>query len=276
MGSSTKSLIKDVVIIVVAIAVIWLGLQAVFGTSNPFYVVSSGSMIPALEVYDVIVVEGNTPFEDIEKGDIIVFYSPKLYEQGKERVIVHRVSLDMSTDAQKIVRTKGDANPSSIAGTDYPITEKEYLGQVEYVIPQVGYITQILQPPINYIIIAVIIGVMVVKHFAGKEKKKIEFQYTKDSSEVNEPDNSLEENKDESADNTLHKEIDDDSPHCTPTCNMSPNLRIWCKKEEELERREKQMDEELEYERKSSGKKSASDKGRMAKKYRNYGQKDDN
>jgi len=29
---------------------------------------------------------------------------------------------------------------------------------------------------------------MVVKHFAGKEKKKIEFQYTKDSSEVNETD----------------------------------------------------------------------------------------
>ena len=61
MGSSTKSIIKDVVIIVVSIAVIWLGLQAFFGTSNPFYVVSSGSMIPALEVYDVIVVEGNTP-----------------------------------------------------------------------------------------------------------------------------------------------------------------------------------------------------------------------
>ena len=82
MGSSSKSLIKDIVIIVVAIAVIWLGLQAVFGTANPFYVVSSGSMIPALEIYDVIVVEGNTPFEDVEKGDIIVFYSPKLYEQG--------------------------------------------------------------------------------------------------------------------------------------------------------------------------------------------------
>ena len=183
-------------IIVVAIAVIWLGLQAVFGTSNPFYVVSSGSMIPALEVYDVIVVEGNTPFEDIEKGDIIVFYSPKLYEQGKERVIVHRVSLDMSTDEQKIVRTKGDANPSSIAGTDYPITEKEYIGQVEYVIPQVGYITQILQPPINYIIIAVIIGVMVVKHFAGKEKKKIEFQYRNDEVDNDNPYKITENDKD--------------------------------------------------------------------------------
>ena len=196
MGSSTKSIIKDVVIIVVAIAVIWLGLQAFLGTSNPFYVVSSGSMIPALEVYDVIVVEGNTPFEDVEKGDIIVFYSPKLYDQGKERVIVHRVSLDMSTDEQKIVRTKGDANPSSIAGTDYPITEKEYIGQVEYVIPQVGYITQILQPPINYIIIAVIIGVMVVKHFAGKEKKKIEFQYRNDEVDNDNPYKITENDKD--------------------------------------------------------------------------------
>jgi len=194
LGSSSKSLIKDVIIIVVAIAVIWLGLQAVFGTSNPFYVVSSGSMIPALEIYDVIVVEGNTPFEDVEKGDIIVFYSPKLYEQGKERVIVHRVSLDMSTDDQKIVRTKGDANPSSIAGTDYPITEKEYLGKVEYVVPQVGYITQILQPPINYIIIAVIIGVMIVKHFAGKEKKKTQFQFTKDDN----LDDVIEDNSDKS------------------------------------------------------------------------------
>ncbi len=195
MGNSTKSIIKDIVIIVVAIAVIWLGLQAIFGTANPFYVVSSGSMIPALEIYDVIVVEGNTPFEDVEKGDIIVFYSPKLYEQGKERVIVHRVSLDMSTDEQKIVRTKGDANPSSIAGTDYPITEKEYLGQVEYVIPQVGYITQILQPPINYIIIAVIIGIMVVKHFAGREKKKTEFQYRNDETASDNSNNIIEEKK---------------------------------------------------------------------------------
>ena len=210
MGSSTKSLIKDVVIIVVAIAVIWLGLQAVFGTANPFYVVSSGSMIPALEIYDVIVVEGNTPFDDIKKGDIIVFYSPKLYEQGKERVIVHRVSLEMGEDP-KIVRTRGDANPASIAGTDYPITEKEYLGKVEYVVPQVGYITQILQPPINYIIIAVIIGVMVVKHFASKEKKKVEFQYTKDKSEDNESNSVLKENKDDSIDDIHHKGMIEDS-----------------------------------------------------------------
>ena len=199
-----------------------------FGTPNPFYVVSSGSMIPVLQIYDVIVVEGNTPFEDVKKGDIIVFYSPKLYEQGKERVIVHRVSLLMGDDP-KIVRTRGDANPASIAGTDYPITEKEYLGKVEYVVPQVGYITQILQPPINYIIIAVIIGVMVVKHFAGKEKKKIKFQYTKDESiddthddsenykdtSVDDTHDDSENYKDTSVDDTHDKGIDDNDAKST-------------------------------------------------------------
>ena len=184
-----------------------------FGTPNPFYVVSSGSMIPVLQIYDVIVVEGNTPFEDVKKGDIIVFYSPKLYEQGKERVIVHRVSLLMGDDP-KIVRTRGDANPASIAGTDYPIIEKEYLGKVEYVVPQVGYITQILQPPINYIIIAVIIGVMVVKHFAGKEKKKIKFQYTKDES-IDDTHDDSENYKDTSVDDTHDKGIDDNDAKST-------------------------------------------------------------
>ena len=161
-SNSTKNLVKDVVIIVVAIAIIWIGLQVIFGTANPFYVVSSGSMIPALQVYDVIVVEGNTPFQDIEKGDIIVFYAPAKYERGEERVIVHRANLVMSENP-KTIQTKGDANARVVSGTDYPITEKVYLGKVEHVIPQVGYITKILQPPINYIIIAVIIGIYLVK-----------------------------------------------------------------------------------------------------------------
>tara|TARA_Y100000590_G_scaffold364458_1_gene422864 strand:+ start:280 stop:903 length:624 start_codon:yes stop_codon:yes gene_type:complete len=198
--NSSKNLIKDIIIIVVAIAVIWIGLQAFFGTANPFYVVSSGSMIPVLQIYDVIVVEGNTPFDDVKKGDIIVFYSPKLYEQGKERVIVHRVTLEMGEDP-KIVRTKGDANPSSIAGTDYPITEKEYIGKVEHVVPQVGYITQILQPPINYIIIAVVIGIMIVREYSKRQKKKLEFQYRNDKStkenDVSDEENSNNEEKKE-------------------------------------------------------------------------------
>ena len=179
MGSnSTKNLVKDVIIIVVIIAVIWIGLQVIFGTSNPFYVVSSGSMIPTLEVYDVIVVEGNTSFQDINKGDIIVFFSPAKYELGEERVIVHRVDSIMSEDP-RIIQTKGDNNPRSMKNVDYPITKEIYLGKVEHVIPQVGYITQILQPPINYIIIAIIIGVMIAKQ-VYKKKKTTVFQNTEE------------------------------------------------------------------------------------------------
>jgi len=205
-SNSLKNLVKDVIIIVIAIAVIWIGLQVIFGTANPFYVVSSGSMIPTLEVYDVIIVEGNTPFEDVKKGDIIVFYSPGKYELGEERVIVHRVDSIVKEDP-KIIQTKGDNNPRSMKNVDYPITEEIYLGKVEYVIPQVGYVTQILQPPINYIIIAIIIGVMIVKQVYSK-KKKTNFQNTETVVET-------EQNQSEKID-----DIKLDSEYVTGTDNL--------------------------------------------------------
>ena len=163
--SISKGVIKDIVIVAVAVIVIWIGLQATFGTQNPFYVVASGSMIPALEVYDIIVIQGHDPFEEVQVGDIIVFDRPS----DHNRVIVHRVE-SILNEEPFTVRTQGDANPSFIRGTDYPITEEEYIGKVAYKIPQVGYITQILKPPMNYIIIAIVIGIMIIKQFAGKKK----------------------------------------------------------------------------------------------------------
>ena len=152
-------------IVAVAILVIWIGLQAAFGTQNPFYVVASGSMIPVLQVYDIIIIQGHEPFEEVQVGDIIVFDRPS----DHNRVIVHRVQAILDEDP-KTVRTQGDANPTWIRGTDYPITEEEYIGKVAYIIPQVGYITEVLKPPMNYIIIAVVIGIMIIKQFTGKKK----------------------------------------------------------------------------------------------------------
>ena len=164
--SISKGVIKDIAIVAAAVVIIWIGLTAAFGTQNPFYVVASGSMIPALEVYDIIVIQGHEPFEEIQVGDIIVFDRPS----DHNRVIVHRVESILNEDP-KTIRTQGDANPSWIRGTDYPITEEEYIGKVEYIIPQVGYITQILKPPMNYIIIAIVIGIMIIKQFTGKKKE---------------------------------------------------------------------------------------------------------
>ncbi len=184
----TQKIIKDVIIVGVAVLIIWVGLYAIFGTSNPFYVVSSGSMIPTLEVYDVIVVESHTPFEDIKKSDIIVFFSPAKYERGEERVIVHRVEQIIEEDP-KVIKTRGDNNPRSIQCTDFPITEREYIGKVEYTVPQVGYVTKILQPPVNYIIIEIIVGVMVLKHFA--KKKEVTFQHTLKDDEIKSENNEI-------------------------------------------------------------------------------------
>ena len=162
----SKGVIKDILIVVIAVLVIWIGLQVAFGTQNPFYVVASGSMIPVLEVYDVIIIQGHIPFEEINIGDIIVFDRPS----DHNRVIVHRV-VSIIDDNPKTIRTQGDANPGSIPGTDFPITEEEYIGKVEYIFPQIGYVTQLLKPPVNYVIIAIVIGIMIVKQFSKKKKE---------------------------------------------------------------------------------------------------------
>jgi len=175
--SNSKGIIRDIGIVVVAVVIMWIGIQVIFGTEmltlegnqikvgGPFYVVVSGSMIPVLQVYDIIVIQGHDTFEEVEIGDIIVFDRPS----DHNRVIVHRV-VSITNEDPRTIRTQGDANPGSIPGTDFPITEEEYIGKVAYIIPQLGYVTQILQPPTNYIIIAVVIGIMIIKQFTGKKK----------------------------------------------------------------------------------------------------------
>ena len=161
----SKSIIKDIVIVVMGVVIIWIGLQVAFGTQNPFYVVASGSMIPALQVYDVLIVQGHEPIEDIQIGDIIVFDRPS----GHDRVIVHRV-VSITDDNPVTLRTKGDNNIASIAGTDYPITEKEYIGKVESTIPQLGYVTQVLKPPGNYFVILVYVIIPIFLHIRFRKE----------------------------------------------------------------------------------------------------------
>ena len=181
--SSIRGIVKDIIIVATCVAVIWIGLTAYFGAQNPFYVVSSGSMYPELAMHDIIVISGHAPFEDVRVGDIIVFDRPK----DHDKVIVHRVVAYVDDDPLTL-RTKGDNNQNSIVGTDYPITEEEYKGTVIHVIPQVGYITKILQPPINYIIIVVIIGIMIIRQIA--KNKKASTEQMKTESEIKDYDES--------------------------------------------------------------------------------------
>ena len=155
--------IKYVIIIAVGITIILLGIWFAFGMSNPFYVVASGSMIPNLNINDFVIVSHNVPFNGLKLGDIIVFKTYGTDDSGQHETIVHRVA-EIVTDpsnGQRVIRTKGDANPDSIPGVDYPIFQPLYIGKVVYVIPKLGVITDILHPPTNYIIIGIILIVLI-------------------------------------------------------------------------------------------------------------------
>ena len=187
----SNKIVRDLCVTLAGLAVVWLLLQVTLGVTNPFYVVSSGSMVPELEVNDIIIVQGKNPIDDVQIGDIIVFDRPS----DHDRVIVHRVE-SITNENPIELRTKGDANSASIPGTDYPITEDEYIGTVILTVPQLGYVTKILMPPTNYIIMAIIISIMVAKHFLDKKSKNkakpaVEY-FTKTDDDDAKPKNDLE------------------------------------------------------------------------------------
>ena len=167
--SKIPSVIKDIAIVAIGVAIVWLAIRVVFDTANPFYIVSSGSMVPSLNVDDVLIVRDGGSFESLKIGDIIVFDRPS----DGARVIVHRVAaIATGPQEERAIMTKGDANPSPIRGVDWPITEKEYIGKVAFVIPGIGLITRAISPPVNYIIIAAILALLLFSHL--KRKKNAE------------------------------------------------------------------------------------------------------
>ncbi len=168
-SSKIPSVIKDIAIVAIGVAIVWLAIRVVFDTANPFYIVSSGSMVPSLNVDDVLIVRDGGSFENLKIGDIIVFHRPI----GGDRVIVHRVAdirdVTINSQEERVIRTQGDANPSSIPGVDFPITEKDYIGKVAFVIPGIGLITRAISPPVNYIIIAAILATLFLSHILRKK-----------------------------------------------------------------------------------------------------------
>ena len=94
-------LIKDIAIIVIGVVLIWFAVKVVFNVDNPFYVVSSGSMIPVLNVGDILIVKDGNTFNSLKVGDIIVFNRP----QGGDRVIVHRIIEISDRFGEKVIVT---------------------------------------------------------------------------------------------------------------------------------------------------------------------------
>jgi len=148
--------VKGIFIGIIMVSIIFGG---IFVSMYHSFVVSSGGMAPELQIFDLIRYN-EVPFKEIKINDIIVYYSPS----EQDTVIVHRVAAILNEDPFTI-RTKGDANPASIPGTDFPITEKEYIGKIVTIIHGGGHITKVFAPPFNIIILvaAFVIPIVIMK-----------------------------------------------------------------------------------------------------------------
>ncbi len=165
LGRSKVNLLENIFFaILLTITAIMLA-SLILGTS-PFYYVEGNSMHPTLENGDLIIIY-KVDFESLRVGDIIVFNSP-VYNVR----IVHRIKEIKLIGNEMVLITQGDNNRVPDPGY---VREENYIGKYMGVrIPYVGYIGQILSPPVNYILIIILLTYFVYTIFVEESKKRRE------------------------------------------------------------------------------------------------------
>lgn len=134
------------------IVLIALLLMIMFLSGIRFYIVMTGSMSPTIPVGSICVVNHNTPYSDINAGDVISF------SIGENMQVTHRA---ISIEPDGIV-TKGDANNTEDATM---VTEENYLGKTVFHIPSAGYVFLFLKSRIGRVIVCVIILLLIGASF---------------------------------------------------------------------------------------------------------------
>lgn len=132
------------------------------------YVVMSGSMLPAIQVKDIVVTK-KVPEEKLEVGDIITFISPDTRFGGIS--ITHRIIekyYDESIGSYSY-RTKGDNN--NIADSVL-VPNKNILGKVILKVPKLGYLQDILSSKGGLIIVVLIPCLVILSYDIMKLLKK--------------------------------------------------------------------------------------------------------
>lgn len=172
------------ILLVILICVIYGKLVITFGNNvypnyfgYTFFEVASGSMKPALQVNDVILVKITN--EDLKKGDIIAF-------QSEDAVITHRI---LYIDGN-IITVKGDNNNI----VDKPISKDQVIGKIVKIIPKLGVWKKVIVEPkiLLSIFITLLLFDFALSYNKNDKKKKKEI---------------MKKEKEDDADEVIVKEI---------------------------------------------------------------------
>jgi signal peptidase I len=174
---------KAVILLTAASASSFLLILLMFEGNHELYIVTSNSMVPTLNPGDAALISRDetdlSAFAQLKRGDIIIFEAsaPLSKSENDNRTVVHRImKIETDSGGKRIILTKGDANPSSIQGVDYHITEESYIGKVIYEAPYLGLLliyinllAQIVMQPIFYLVIGSVIAIAFLLEYKKKK-----------------------------------------------------------------------------------------------------------
>jgi len=155
--NSWDSQLKGVGRIAAILLLLFIISGSLFTIISPFFgwrgeVVISGSMEPAIQTGSVVIVHPIVP-DTIQKGDIIMYYSP-----DRTSLITHRV-VDVKSEPTLRFITRGDANNNSDIN---PVVPGQIVGIVAFTIPYLGFLTQFIKTPLGFTLFFLVPAVILI------------------------------------------------------------------------------------------------------------------
>ncbi len=114
------------------------------------YLVQSGSMEPAINAGDIVVVK---PKSNYHQRQVITFYD----QDG--RVVTHRILAVKDQAGQAVFLTKGDANE---APDSYLVPREKVIGQLILVLPRMGFLVSFAKTRYGALLLVVVPAVIII------------------------------------------------------------------------------------------------------------------
>ncbi|MDG6925649.1 MAG: signal peptidase I [Nitrososphaerota archaeon] len=170
-GSKASRAAAYAVLILLVVAGASFLINSRVGGVQVYDVYPTPSMVPTLEVGDLVVAQ-SVPFSSLHVGDVIVFAKPSSSGLCTDVDIVHRI---VEITPQGLI-TQGDnrlTNPYPDEPSEWPPVPADCVkGEVLFSLPYLGDVSQAFPPPLNYILVAIIIVIVFLIEFVSGSRRE--------------------------------------------------------------------------------------------------------